>query len=254
MGALELTLWAILALSFASFANVLIVRVPDRKSINGRSHCLICEHEITAIENIPVLSFIFLRGRCSQCKSRISWRYPAVELLTLMLVLFVITRVDGVLLQVTWFIFVVAGLALAAIDLEHHRLPNLITLPLALVVAALLLIQSLSDSSFRDFEISLISSLTLTTFYLLVHLLSRGGMGMGDVKFALSIGLITGFGAPLGTYIATMIAFIAGSIIGLALIITKRGGRKTQVPLGPFMYLGAVASLWAVPVIEKALG
>jgi leader peptidase (prepilin peptidase)/N-methyltransferase len=157
------------------------------------------------------------------------------------------------MIQLAWFIFVVFGIALSAIDLEHFRLPNVLTLPLALAIFILLLIDSTQLHQYRDLRYAIYSSLALTFFYFLVHLISRGGLGFGDVKFAIAIGFLTGYGSTIGTYVASMLAFILGSIVGLFLITIKGGGRKTKVPLGPFMFAGAIASIWVIPHIEALL-
>lgn len=253
MATVELLVWGSLALATGSFLNVLIHRVPDRKSMSGRSRCPQCGGEIGAIENIPIISFIFLRGRCARCKSKISWSYPLVEIASLILALVVLSETEGLFNRIAWYLFVMAGLALAVIDAKHFRLPNVITLPLALSILVLLIAQSYSDNDFSHLKSALLSSTALTFFYLIVNVLSRGGMGLGDVKFSISIGLLTGYLSSYGAYIASMAAFFAGSIIGISLMISKGGGRKRKLPFGPFMYGGTIASLWLIPIVEKAV-
>ena len=160
----------------------------------------------------------------------------------------------GVLLQAAWFTFAAIGFVLVVIDLKRSRLPDALTYPLN----SLLLVLICADSFVKDDPVSLkhaiFSAVGLALFYFLVNIASHGGMGMGDVKFSFSIGLLAGYQSAMGAYVASMIAFVLGSIVGIAIIVLKKGNRKTALPFGPFMYMGAILSLWAIPAVAKHLG
>jgi leader peptidase (prepilin peptidase)/N-methyltransferase len=153
----------------------------------------------------------------------------------------------------SWIAFVVLGTALAIIDLKYFRLPDPLTLSLACIVVALLISDALKNGHQHQLQSALISAFSLFIFYLLINILSHGGMGMGDAKLALTIGLLTGYNGWRSTFISTLLTFTAGALVGIGLILFKGAGRKTAVPFGPFMLAGCYASIWLAPIIQGAL-
>jgi len=221
-----------------SFLNVVIHRLPDGRSLAWPgSRCPDCEHDIAPYDNVPVLSWLILRGRCRHCRQPISARYPIVELLTAVVfgLIAAVCGVDFGLVQ--QLPFAAALIALAAIDLERRLLPNRILAPLAgfgLIAGAAVMTSELSEL--------LIAGAAAFGAFLVVALIAPGGMGMGDVKLAGVMGLFLG----LEIIPALLVAFGAGSVVGLV-IVARRGSqaRKQAVPFGPFLALGALIGLLA---------
>ena len=219
-----------------SFLNVVIWRVPRRESIiSPPSHCPNCEARIKARDNIPIASWLLLRGRCRNCAEPISARYPLVE--ALVAVLFAaITAVNGIDWDLAWQLpFAAVLVAVAFIDLDHHIIPNRIVYPAAvygLVTALLIRLDEVPEL--------LAWGAGAFAFLLIAALIRPGGMGMGDVKLAGVMGLYLGS----SVLPALLIAFLSGSIIGGVLMARHGpGARKLGVPFGPFLALGGLIAL-----------
>ena len=223
-----------------SFLNVVAHRVPRRESlVSPGSHCPGCGNPVRPCDNIPLLSWLLLRGRCRSCRTAISPRYPLVELLTAVAfggIVAVNGFDDDLLLELP---FAAVLIALAAIDLDHRILPNRIVYPFAVYG---LMATVLVDRA--DLVEHLIAGAGAFTFLLLAALAYPRGMGMGDVKLAGAMGLYLG----LSIVPALLVAFLSGSIVGLA-IIAREGaaGRKKAVPFGVFLALGGLVALLAGP-------
>ena len=226
-------------LIFGSFATVVAHRMPRGESFAvGRSRCPGCGQTIAAYDNIPVVSWLLLRGRCRHCDARISARYPITELA--MAVLFAATVVilgtgDAGELALG-LVFCALLVVITLTDLERRVIPNAI---LAAGAVAALAIAAVSDPG--SLGTRAIAAVAAGGFLLLVALAYPRGMGMGDVKLAAVMGLYLGRSvAP-----ALVIAFAAGAFVGLALMV-RRGAsaRKQAVPFGPFMALGGLVALW----------
>ena len=223
-----------------SFLNVVIQRVPRGASIvRPRSHCPGCDAEIRARDNVPVLSWLILRGRCRHCHARISARYPAVELLTAA-VFVAVAAARGIHPELLALLpFAAMLVAVAFIDFEYRLVPNRILLPMAIWAVA-------SGVLFRTGELPalLIAGAAAFLFLLIAALAYPGGMGMGDVKLAGVMGLYLGRSvAP-----ALLVAFLAGSLVGLAIMLRSGpAARKTGVPFAPFLALGGLVGLLAGP-------
>jgi leader peptidase (prepilin peptidase)/N-methyltransferase len=222
-----------------SFLNVVAYRLPRHESlVRPASHCPSCGTPVKPYDNIPILSFLLLRGHCRSCSTPISVRYPLVEALTAALCAgAVLTHrsAAGIALSVVLILLVVP---VALIDLEHRIIPNRITA--AGAVLAILIGLTLDPAGEPE---RLVAGAAAGGFLLLAALARPGGMGMGDVKLAAVMGLFLGRAvAP-----AILIALLAGVLVG-ALVIAKRGaraGRKTAVPFGPFLALGAIVAVYA---------
>ena len=221
-------------LAIGSFLNVVIWRVPRGESIvSPPSHCPQCDAEIRGRDNIPVLSWVILRGKCRDCGAHISARYPGVELLTGALFL-VMTLRFGLTWELPAYLYLTAvGVALAFIDLDTKRLPNALTLPSYPIVAGLLLLPAVVYSQWGDFGRALLGGLGLFVFYLLLALVYPAGMGMGDVKLSGTLGMALawlGWGEWL---VGSFMAFLLGAFVGLGMMLFR--GRRPEVgdPIRP---------------------
>jgi leader peptidase (prepilin peptidase)/N-methyltransferase len=230
---------AVLGLIVGSFLNVVAYRLPRGESLlHPRSRCPGCEAPIAPYDNVPVLSWLVLRGRCRRCGTRISARYPLVELATAALYAAVVVAKDDPVEIALGLLLVTALVPITLIDLDLRLIPNRITLPVAVaaVVAGVVL-----DIDFVPEQ--LIAGAAAGGFFLLAAMAYPRGMGMGDVKLAGVLGLCLGRAvAP-----AIFAGLIAGVLVGAAIIARKgaREGRKTAVPFGPFLALGAILGLSA---------
>lgn len=234
--------FCILGLLIGSFLNVCIYRLPIKESIVfPRSKCPSCEKQILAYDNIPILSFLFLRGRCRFCKTPISWRYPAVELLNGIGYYFILYRFGPTPATLIYAVFFSALVVITFIDLAHQIIPDVITLPgipISLIAASTMLPTGWVNS---------LEGLLLGggLFYLIAWgsllLLKKEGMGGGDIKLVAMIGALLGWQELL---LAIFSASIAGSAVGLLLIGTNLRSREDPIPFGPFLVVGALISLF----------
>ena len=233
-------LCAIVGLVIGSFLNVVIYRVPAGLSVVApRSRCQGCLTEIASRDNIPVISWLLLRGKCRTCQARISWRYPAVEVFTAALFALFAWHFSFVGILPAFLYLAAVGIALAMIDLDVRRLPDQIVLPSYLVALALLLAGSLVDGQPRLMIRALLGALALFAFYFLLALIYPAGMGFGDVKLAGVLGLYLGYLGWGSLIIGGFLGFALGGVVGGALSVIRRAGRKTMIPFGPFMLAGA---------------
>jgi leader peptidase (prepilin peptidase)/N-methyltransferase len=223
---------------FGSFLNVVVYRLPRHESLLlPASHCPTCGTPVKPYDNIPILSWLLLRGHCRSCGTSISPRYPFVEALTAALCVGAVLEHPttlGIALSVSLIVIVVPA---AMIDLEHRIIPNSITALGAVLALAVGLALDPAGEPER-----LIAGIGAGGFLLLAALAYPGGMGMGDVKLAGVLGLFLGAAvAP-----ALLIALIAGVALGLVVIYRKgaQAGRKTAVPFGPFLALGALVAVF----------
>ena len=241
---------AFLGLFVGSFLNVVIYRVPAGESVvKPRSRCPKCGTQITSMDNIPVLSWFILQGKCRTCGVHISARYPLIELGTAGLFGCV-----GFWLGPAWdlsaFLYLAAiGIALTMIDLDTRRLPNAIVLPSYGVALALLGVAGVADDRLFDLGRACAGGVIAFGIYFLLALIYPAGMGFGDVKLAGVLGLYLGWVGWPSLAVGIFASFLIGAVVGLALIAAGRGGRKTAVPFGPFMVVGTFIGLWAGPVI-----
>lgn len=243
-------------LAIGSFLNVVIWRVPRGESvIRPRSACPSCAAEIAAKDNIPLLSWVLLHGRCRSCRARISWRYPAVEAVT-GLGFVAITAWRGLAPELPALLFLSAvTVALAAIDIDVQRLPDTIVLPSIPVAIILIGIGVAADSGATGWwplVRALIGGVVLFAVYFAIVFVYPAGMGMGDVKLAALIGLYLGwFGwGPLA--VGWFAAFLLGGVFAVVLMVVRRAGRKSAVAFGPWMLVGAWVGMIAGAPISHA--
>jgi leader peptidase (prepilin peptidase) / N-methyltransferase len=223
-------------LAVGSFLNVVAARVPlGRSIVSPRSACMHCGTEIRARDNIPVVSYLLLRGRCQSCRTSIGFRYPAVELGTALLVAACVIAFGPTLHALAAAIFCVALVVISATDLEHRIVPNKVVLPAAAVVLALQL-------AWHPTIQWPAAGLGAALFLFLAALAYPRGMGMGDVKLALLLGVGVGRSVPIALFLA-MVAALVPSIV----LFARHGvaARKMKIPFAPFLALGGVIALFA---------
>jgi leader peptidase (prepilin peptidase) / N-methyltransferase len=229
-------------LLIGSFLNVVIHRLPREESlVMPRSRCPACQTPIRPWDNIPVVSFLLLRGRCRDCGQPISWRYPAVEALTGCLFVLTVDRFGATLETLFLLIFLSSLVSISFIDLDHQVIPNVITLPgipLGLMGGLVAGEPPILDR--------LIGALAGAGFLYLVLLYGgavygQDAMGEGDLNLIAVVGAFLGWRAVV---ITILMACLIGSVAGLALIAFKRLGRRQHIPFGPFLSLGAVIALF----------
>jgi leader peptidase (prepilin peptidase)/N-methyltransferase len=245
-----------------SFLNVCIYRLPREESIvYPGSHCISCNEPISFYNNIPILSYLFLKGKCSKCNSKISLRYPLVEIITGLLFLATVWSFGLSIETFFYLIFISSLIAITFIDFKHMIIPNVITYP-GIIVGILyntlrtdwnyslelignfnLAMQNffslLSEVPLLDsiFGVVLGGGLLLLVAYSYEVIKKRQGMGMGDVKLLAMIGAFFGWE---GVLFVIFLASILGSVIGISIIIAKKGDLKYALPFGPFLSMAAV--------------
>lgn len=232
----SVTVALVLGLLIGSFLNVCIWRLPRRESVvTPRSRCPSCAAPIRAWDNIPVVSFLLLRGRCRACGAGISTRYPVIEAANGAAYVLIVWKFGVSWEAVIYAAFVSALLVVTMIDLDHQIIPDRITLP-GIVVG-------LAVSYFlpHGFLSGLIGLFAGGGLFYLIAVISRGGMGGGDIKLIAMIGTFLGWQMALLTI---FLAALSGSVVGIYLMAARGHGRKSKVPFGPFLSLGAIVALF----------
>ena len=236
----------IMGLFIGSFLNVLIYRIPRGESVVWPgSHCAQCEQALKPLDLIPMLSYLFLRGRCRYCGAKISLRYPLVELLTA--VSFYL-----VYLQYGLTVWTAAGCVLTAMlmvvtftDIDEGIIPDVITYP-----------GMLAGLGFAFFTIGIksafIGMIAFGVVFFLIALLSKGGMGGGDVKLVAVIGAFVG---PMNALLVFILSSLGGGLWAIVLLLLRQAGRKTEVRFGPFLALAAyIVYLYGQDLLHYYLG
>jgi leader peptidase (prepilin peptidase)/N-methyltransferase len=223
-------------LALGSFVNVVAARVPLRRSVvSPGSACMSCGHELSWHENVPLLSYAVLRGRCKGCGAHIPLRYPAVEAAAALLVAGCVWKFGLHVEALVAAVFCLALVAISATDLEHRLIPNRIVLPAAAVVLA-------AQTAVKPSPEWALAAAGAFVLMLVLALIYPAGMGMGDVKLALLLGAMLGRTVP----VALMIGAVA-AMIPAVVLLARHGSaaRKMGVPFGPFLALGALVALFA---------
>lgn len=250
----------ILGLAVGSFLNVVIYRVPLRLSVvSPPSACPLCSARIKGYDNIPVISWLLLHGKCRTCGSAISPRYPIVELSTAILFVLVAWKFESsnsqVLFIVIAFLYLAAiTVALALIDLSTHTLPNAIVLPSYVVGAVLLAFDGIASGDQKALIRAIIGAAAMWLLYLAMALIYPEGMGFGDVKFAGVLGLFLGYLGWDVLVTGAFAAFVLGGTFALALILFKKTKFKSGIPFGPWMVAGAwLGVFFGVQIVQSYL-
>jgi leader peptidase (prepilin peptidase)/N-methyltransferase len=250
--ALALAGLAVLGLAVGSFLNVCIYRIPRKESVvSPGSRCGSCGYALRAVDNIPLLSYAFLRGKCRNCGARISIRYPIVELVTALIFVAHYLALGPDILLVPRLLFACALVVLFAIDLEHHLLPNVITLPgiVAGFAFSLLVPPGPVSSAVGILIGGGVLWLIGEAYY---RYSGQEGMGGGDVKMLAMIGAFLGWEL---TIVTLVLSSVLGSITGIAVLALGRGDMKSALPYGTFLAVGAlVASLVGADILNWYIG
>jgi len=246
---------AILGVLVGSFLTVVTDRVPRGKSIVAPgSSCGSCGLNLGPLDLVPVFSWLALRGRCRRCRAKIGVEPLIIELTnSLLFAAFAIKF--GLSWELAAFCVLAAGLvALSWIDLQTKRLPREIIYCTAAIGAPLLTVAALVRHEPRRLWMMVLGAAIALAFMGLVFALSRGGMGDGDVRLSPLLGAYVGWLNPGFVGVALFLGFLFGAIVGVAMMVGGRGGRKTALPFGPFLAIGTIAAVWAgQPLIDRLL-
>ena len=232
-------------LIIGSFLNCLIWRLHKKESLLGRSYCPKCKKQIAWYDNLPVLSFILLRGKCRQCGKKISWQYPTVELITAVLfIMAFLYNFESIKIKLfrDWFLICIM-IVVFIYDLRWYLILDIITLPAGLVILIFNLFLGMSWQNL------LLSGIIGGSFFLIQFVVSKGKwIGGGDIRLGWLIGLALGW--P-GLVAAIIISYFIGSIVGLGLIAAGKKKWGSEVPFGVFLAVGSVITLfWQEPILN----
>ncbi|PZE69715.1 A24 family peptidase [Curtobacterium sp. MCBD17_021] len=259
---------AVLGSAIGSFLNVVVHRVPAGRSvITPASACPRCGRSIRGFDNVPVLSWFVLRGRCRDCDAPIPIRYPVVEAVTAVLFVLVAFRflpttagapstltgqIGQIGLLVVLLYLMACSVALALIDLETHTLPNRIVLPMYPIVALLLVGVTIATGDWGALVRGAVGAVLLGGGYLALALAVPRGMGLGDVKLAGVLGLVLAYlgWGPLA--VGAFAAFLLGGSFGIGLLLLRRASRSSGIPFGPWMLAGAWTGVFSGATIWDA--
>lgn len=256
MAALWIAGAGVLGLLLGSFANVLVYRIPRGDSIvSPPSSCPGCASRIRARHNVPVLGWLWLRGRCADCSAPISPRYPLVELWMGLSFAGVTAASGATVVTPLLLALVFFGTVLSLIDLDVRRLPNPLTAAFAITVAVGVLSAAALTGDWNAALRALWGALILGALYLAAFVVFPKGMGFGDVKLAPTLGALLGFLGWAQLAVGGFAAFLWGGLFGLAAMAQARRGKGVAIPFGPWMFVGAATGvLVGVPVADWYLG
>lgn len=239
----------ILGTLIGSFLNVCICRIPKKESIAyPPSHCTRCGTNLNPIDLIPIVSYIFCKGKCRYCMERISIQYPIIELLTGFIFLLSLTKF-GLSIDFLFYIILFSILVvISGIDYHYQIIPDTLVLAIFVVGIGLKLANLLSYGQALYILNSLLGLLIGGGFLLIVAIVSRGGMGGGDIKLMAALGFWIGWKYAI---LSLLLSFIIGGILSLGLLITKVKSRGEFIPFGPFLVMGfIVTALWGERILN----
>ncbi|WP_251153840.1 A24 family peptidase [Cellulosimicrobium sp. Marseille-Q4280] len=239
----------------ASYANLAAVRIPrGQSSVTGASACEACGHKVRPWDNVPVLSWLVLRGRCRDCGARFGVRHLVVELVgaaAFVVAGAVLLPTAGWAALAVVLVMVVGGLVLSLIDLQTHLLPDRVMLPWSIVLAVAMVAGTAVTGDWWALARAGIGAVALFAFYFAAAMAYPAGMGFGDVKLAAPLGAVMAFVGWPALAVGAFCAFLLGAIGSAVLALRGRLRRKTEVPFGPWMVAGALVGVLAGPVIAN---
>lgn len=250
-----IALAAVLGLLIGSFLNVVIARVPNDESVvRPPSRCPRCEAPIAPRDNVPVVSWLLLRGRARCCGEPIAARYPLVEAATALAFGLVAAWLGPVVALPAFLYLAALSIALAVIDYDTKRLPFVLVAPAYPVAAVLLGVATFVDRDGAAAVRALVGGASLWLFYRVLHQVKPAGMGYGDVRLSGVLGMYLGWLGYGQLVVGAFLGFLVGGVGGLLLIAVGRGSMKTQIPYGPYMLVGAwLGAVWGGPVAHAYL-
>ncbi|MDX2377126.1 prepilin peptidase [Microbacterium sp. LRZ72] len=238
----------VFGLVIGSFLNVVAYRVPAGIPLTRDSRCPECDTPVRAWQNVPVASWVALRGRCAGCRTPISARYPVVEVVTALAFAGIAAASlntssvpfgPTVVVLVAYLYFAAVSVVLTLIDQDTRRLPNAIVLPSYAVALGLLALACVAGADWGSFWRAVLGGALLYAFYAVLRGIRPGGMGGGDVKLAGVVGIYLAWLGWGSLAVGAFAAFVLGGVVGLALLTLQRAGRHTAIPFGPWMLVGA---------------
>jgi leader peptidase (prepilin peptidase)/N-methyltransferase len=229
-----------------SFLNVCIFRIPAKASIiKPLSQCPHCHHPVRFYDNIPLISYIVLRGKCRDCGGKISWRYPVVELITAILSLLLFLRFGLTVNFLIFFVFTAVLIVITFIDLDHQIIPDVLTLPGIPIffLAAIFLVKNPWKVPWQEALIGLLigGGMLFTIAYIYQLITKREGMGGGDIKLLAMIGGFLGWKSLI---FILLVSSFSGAIVGIAAMVIQKKDMKYAIPFGPFLSAAAIAYLF----------
>lgn len=236
---------AVLGLLIGSFLTVVVDRVPEGRSVVAPpSACGACGHRLTALDLVPVVSWVALRGRCRHCGARIGAEPLVLEGVNTALFVAMAVHFGADPVLPAFLVLSAALVALVWIDLREFRLPREITYTAIGLSAPVIVVAALADEAPERIWRAALGACIALAIMLAIYLISRGGMGDGDVRLAPLLGLHLGYLDPAIVPIGLFLGFALGAIAGIVAMLVGKAGRKTALPFGPFLAAGTVAAIW----------
>ncbi|MDR9450072.1 MAG: prepilin peptidase [Acidimicrobiia bacterium] len=250
------TVVGLFGLLIGSFVNVVAYRVPiGRSVVTPGSACPECGAAIRWRDNIPVVSWFLLRGRCRECGTQISARYPVVEAATGALFVGTFLVIGLAWTLPAYLLFAGTTMVLVLTDLDHQRIPNRILYPASLAAVLFLTGGAAAERALADVPRALAGGVIYFGLLLIIALIARGGFGMGDVKLAFLLGVFLAFRSWDAFWSGIFLAFLIGGVVSILLLVTRRKGRKDAIPFGPPLIVGAWAAVaWGNQLVIWYLG
>lgn len=243
---------AVFGLIIGSFLNVVIYRVPNKMSLNHpSSHCPGCNKPIKPYDNIPILSYVLLRGTCRNCHTKISIRYPLIEVLNCVVWIVTTWQLGREISTIGYLLFFSGLIALSAIDIDTKLLPKKVVYITGAILIGFLTLDSILNSDLRRLLDCVVVGAVYSAFLFILWFASGGrAMGYGDVRLALFLGFALGYYGYVVSYAGLLISVFLGSLVGIILAVSTGGGRKMKIPFGPFLAAGTILAVWCVPYIR----